>query len=192
MGAFTTEPLPHILDHVERGLDVLPSQFDDSPNLRAYLSALLDQVQVLEDHVQLVLRDRILDDAEGWGLDLWGVLLVEPRADRTDAEYRARLRTKLQQIRSNGEPYRIARVGDELLEATRVELRLLDDELVLTYERAAGIASATLEAEVLADVLRMASAGALVVVQVRPPGFYGFDGAEGALPWSEGTWIEAL
>lgn len=192
MGAFTTEPLSHILDHVDRGLEVLPSQFDDSPNLRAFLGALLDGVQVLEDHAQLRLRDTSLDDAVGIGLDWWGVLLIEPRNDRTDAEYRARLRTKLQQLRSNGEPWRIARVGDELLEATRLELRLLDDEVVLSYARAAGVPDTALAAEVLADLLRMASAGSCVTVQVRPPGFFGWDGVDGALPWTEGTWIEAL
>lgn len=192
MADLTTEPLAHILDHVERGLSILPSQFDDSANLRLVLSSILEQTQVVEDHVQLVLRDRDINDARAWGLDLWGVLLIEPRNDRSDADYRARLLTKTQQLRSNGEPWRIARVADELLKATRLELRLLDDELVLSYAREAGIPSAALAFEVLADLLRMASAGSCVTTQIRPPGFFGFDGVDGALPWSQGTWIEAL
>lgn len=192
MGAFSTEPRTHILDHVDRGLAVLPSQFDDPTNLRALMPALLDGVQVIEDHAQLRLRGTSLDNAVGIGLDWWGALLVEPRDDRTDPAYRARLRTKLQQLRSNGEPWRIARVGDELLEATRLELRLLDDELVLSYAREPGVPDTALAAEVLADLLRIASVGSCVTVQVRPPGFFGFDGVDGALPWTWGSWIAAM
>jgi hypothetical protein len=118
------EPLPDgitpaKLDHKAEGLDHLLAQYKEKPRLEAVLSAFLTQVQELENAFYQLWTRRLLQTATGKNLDTLGQILDEPRAGRSDANYRAILAVKILAISSDGQAeqlYSIARamVGESI------------------------------------------------------------------------------
>ena len=84
--------VPFVASWCTRGTSWLLAQFADKPDMRAYLCAVLDEVQALEQavaDVQYVHLD--LRYAFGKSLDDWGELLAYRRDGQTDTQYRLEL-----------------------------------------------------------------------------------------------------
>lgn len=112
--------IAQITDHVARALAILPSQFADATKLRALLTALTAQVQLLDDDAWACIEDRMLDTAEGAQLDQYGKVLGQPRDGLADDDYRALLGIRILANRSNGQADAILRVVAGLLGSDRL------------------------------------------------------------------------
>lgn len=112
--------IAQITDHTARALAILPSQFSDATKLRALLTALTAQVQLLDDDTWACIEDRMLDTAEGVQLDQYGRVLGQPRDGLADEDYRALLGIRILANRSNGQADVILRVVAGLLGADRL------------------------------------------------------------------------
>lgn len=97
----------HIPDHVDRALSNLESQFQDSPNLKAVLRAIVGEVQVLEDATFLSTVDRFLGNATGAQLDQYGRVLGARRGELSDTAYRHILHARILGNRSSGSIVRL-------------------------------------------------------------------------------------
>lgn len=96
--------LATITDHVARTLANLPSRFSASARLRALVSILATECQVLEDTLWDLIADRMLSTAAGVQLDAYGELVGQPRLGGfTDDEYRALISVRIQANRTSGE-----------------------------------------------------------------------------------------
>lgn len=101
-------------DHVARALDRLAEQYRASTKLIGMLSALVQQIQEIDDAEWELATERYLYsdveigvvtpffEAEGVQLDMIGVILQETRGSLTDVEYRLVLRAKVKLMRSSG------------------------------------------------------------------------------------------
>lgn len=97
-----TDPLSHNTSHVSQGLGLLTQMYRDQTNIRALASALLKQVQDLEDAAYAVIIGRWLTNAVGVQLDTIGRIVDEGRQDRDDDLYRQVLRVKIRALRTKG------------------------------------------------------------------------------------------
>lgn len=89
-------------DHVGDGLSKLLAQFQGLPRYTAFVTALLKQIQKLEDVLwDLYLGDWI-DTAEGARLDVLGRLVGETRQGVDDDIYRAFIRARVRANRCTG------------------------------------------------------------------------------------------
>lgn len=82
------------VDHVQKGLDRLPSVWDDKPYALGFMRANLEVLQEIEDILHQLNDERDLDTAIGKQLDVLGALLNTPRAGLLDPEYREVLKAK--------------------------------------------------------------------------------------------------
>lgn len=112
-----SSPIP---DHIAQGLALLPMQLRGKPRLEALLSALLRQVQDLEDATGALLRSRDLRLAEGASLDQLGRLVGEQRNGRNDEDFRRAIQLRVERNNSRGEPDRLIRVVRELTGSSTV------------------------------------------------------------------------
>lgn len=88
--------------HVKEGLDRLLSQYAEKPIFRAWLTAYLKQVQLLEDATYDVIVLRLLDKATNAQLDALGRIVGEKRKGRDDETYRTFIRARIYINRSQG------------------------------------------------------------------------------------------
>ena len=90
-------------DHVEEGIGNLIEQFKEKPNLRSYLTALLIQVQEIEDALNEVLTET--DDVDiiiGQQLNNIGLVVGEGRFGRNDLQYRTAIKARILLNQSTG------------------------------------------------------------------------------------------
>lgn len=102
--------LSHRTNHVEAGLARLVEQLKDKPKLFALVSALLVQVQGVEDALWQLYTLRSIDTAEGHALDVIGKIVDEPRNAFDDAAYRQHIRARIRASLSSGTVRDILRV----------------------------------------------------------------------------------
>jgi hypothetical protein len=114
-----------LLKHIVRGLARRLTQFKRAQNWAALLSALLEEIQELEEAAVGILEARNLDDATGDHLDLWGRLVGEYRLGKTDVDYRRFIKARLLRNTSQGNPDRQIVVLDLLTNPTRIILEEL-------------------------------------------------------------------
>ena len=110
-----------ITTHVVDALNRLLQQYKDKDSIRAIVSAKTEQDQVLEDVFQDLENFRGIDTATGVQLDGLGDILGIERQGLNDEDYRARLKVKVVQNVSNGEPDRLINVYRFLLNATQIQ-----------------------------------------------------------------------
>lgn len=84
----------HNAQHVAEGIGHLIDLFRYGPRHQAAVSAVLEEVQELEDAIVDVLGAFDPDTAVGQALDFLGRLVGEPRLGRSDDEYRAGIRVR--------------------------------------------------------------------------------------------------
>lgn len=80
--------VPVKVDHVEEGLNRLPSQWSESEKIRGLLESWLNRANELEDLLFDMLENRGLFEAKGENLDIIGALFGVARDGRSDDEYR--------------------------------------------------------------------------------------------------------
>lgn len=88
--------------HAAQAESLLLYQFQDSDNLKAFLAALIDRVQEIEDALDPMIEARDLDNADTDRLDGIGAILHVSRSGRSDGAYRLRLRAEIKVNSSNG------------------------------------------------------------------------------------------
>jgi hypothetical protein len=82
-------------------LDRLPAQFR-KPRIQAFVRALANQIQKLEQTDYDLWFRRMLDNAEDVDLNNLGAIVGEERQGRLDDEYRRYIRARIKVNRSNG------------------------------------------------------------------------------------------
>lgn len=81
-------------DHVGKGLGLLTGD-NRKKNIKAIASVGLRQTQKIENAIFDVINSRLLDNAVGVQLDLWGKIVGQPRGNYGDTAYRAAIRIKI-------------------------------------------------------------------------------------------------
>lgn len=103
-------PLTRITDHVTRALATLPSQWRDSPKVRALVSVLAKPDQDLEDTAWDLYSKRGVETAEGVQLDILGKLVGQLRLGLSDDDFRRLIRVRILANRAGGRADTITRV----------------------------------------------------------------------------------
>lgn len=107
-------------NHVEEAINHLIELFRDGPRNQAILHVLLGQFQEIENVIWDLLTAFDLDTAVGAQLDILGVILNEPRAGRTDEDYRAALRVVILVYKSNGKLPEMLEISQKLVPAADI------------------------------------------------------------------------
>jgi hypothetical protein len=95
--------IPYQPDYETDALEsVLLSQFRDKPTIRAFVAAMSEGSQLLEDEIYDLVGQLDLDTATGFGLNLLGGRVFEQRRGLSDDEYRAIIRGKIRALRGGG------------------------------------------------------------------------------------------
>jgi hypothetical protein len=174
-----------IFDHIAQALEVLLSQFADSPRLQAFIEVLLTQVQELEDEANAVLSTS-LDNSEGDALDQYGALVGEPRDGLSDEEYRKFILVRIRANRSNGNPEVIAGILADL-SGGAVKYRLLYPASYALDYQLDQPGDASLRSRWVKVLESVTPAGVLLAEVVESgPNAFGFEGDETALGFGEG------
>jgi len=113
-------PPYHREDYIEHALEGLPGHLQGLANYTAYLTALVGEIQEVEDACWSLIADRMLDSAKGAQLEQYGELLTERRDGLADDDYRAILRAKIASNTSEGTPEDLIKVATLAAGATRV------------------------------------------------------------------------
>ncbi len=104
-------------DNEDRALDRKIEQFKgDKPVLDGLIRTFVTQVKDWETVFWEVINARLLDNAEGAQLDIWGKLVAEPRENRSDADFKTAIRLRLRVQRSQGKMRDLFDVTDALLD----------------------------------------------------------------------------
>jgi hypothetical protein len=115
----TLYPIP---DHEERGLALLVSQFQNSPNIKAIIRIFSKQIQEIQDQLAKLYYERSLETAVGAQLDGLGEILVLPRITGEDDEsYRLRLRFRGYSLYYSGTPEQVLAALKGLTEANLIQ-----------------------------------------------------------------------
>lgn len=115
--------LTPIDNHEELALERLREQYKDRPKLQAFIRSMVSEIQELEDAFQALAVERGLDEAEGLQLDNLGDIVGLDRiTGESDDDYRVRLRAKIAQNISQGEPEAVMTLMALLVGASMVVL----------------------------------------------------------------------
>lgn len=117
-------------EHVVEALDRLLEQFKHRPNLEALISALIAQVQDIENSAFDLYLQRWVDSAVGVNLDNLGELVGQPREGRLDGEYRRWIKARILVNRTNGH-------GDDLIRIAELVIGTLENFELTEYYPAA-------------------------------------------------------
>lgn len=82
-------------DYAEKFIPKLAGQFENSPKVKALVSAILSFFNDLENEADLLKAERWIDTAIGKQLDGCGSIVGEPRNGREDDEYRDAIRFRV-------------------------------------------------------------------------------------------------
>ena len=93
-----------ITNHVDVALGNLLQQYKEKPKIAALVTAIVGPVQTVEDAVNGMLTLRTIDGAVGVQLDKIGVIVGQARSGSTDDAYRIRIKIRIIQNLSQGEP----------------------------------------------------------------------------------------
>ena len=113
----------NIPNHVQKSIERLLQQYKDKPVIKALIESFVEQVQFIEDALTDLNDNRSINTAIGVQLDRLGDILGIDRNGLSDEDYRARLKIKIVQNISNGEPDRLINVYSFLLGATQVQFQ---------------------------------------------------------------------
>jgi hypothetical protein len=108
-----------ITDHIKRAIGLL-TEFDEAENVKVILSALVSQVQDLENLTYSTIVDRYYSTASGVNLDAWGVIVGEPRDGLTDEEYRRFIEARIQTNKTSGDIPTLLTVAQIITNSVRV------------------------------------------------------------------------
>lgn len=176
-------------------------QFRAKPKMRALVEGVIGpQIQDLEDILQVILANRILTSASGFGLDVWGELFGVPRSGRTDAAYRSAIELAAARDRNSGTAEQIIEITGTLTSAARVYLDEYKTRAIRLYFRGATISNDR-AAELVADADGLAAGGVKVdKLSLQPAGdYFGWSGDPDSGGWGTvedtatgGAWTKLL
>jgi hypothetical protein len=110
-----------ILNHIAQALARLRQQYKGKPRTEALIRAFNADAQPLEDLFQSLASERTLENSEGLQLDNMGDIIgIDRLSGESDEDYRFRLRAKIAQNVSQGEPEAIIALASLLLGAEKV------------------------------------------------------------------------
>jgi len=107
----TAHKIKLVSDRVERAKALLLSQFKDSPNINAFLEALVDELQVLENTITGVQEARTLQGSKGWWLDRIGEELKVSRGNYGDNDYKTAIKIAMAKKTSSASKEDIERIA---------------------------------------------------------------------------------
>lgn len=91
-----------IENYVERAAGRLFHQYEKSPNILAIQATIVEPLQDLENDNHILYKRLVIGEMSGVQLDLIGELVKQPRYGLPDAQYRARLYSKIAVNNSTG------------------------------------------------------------------------------------------
>ena len=115
--------MTYILTHVEDAENRLLHQYKDQPNIKALIDALVFPIQDIEDSLNDLNLNRGVTYAVGVQLDRLGDIVGIKRFGMTDEIFRTRIRIKIIQNLSEGEPERLIQVYGALLSSSLVQIQ---------------------------------------------------------------------
>lgn len=170
-----TEILTHVADAKRR----LIQQYKGKPIIATLITAFVQEFQNLETVGKDLNEDRSVDTATGTNLDRLGAIVGQPReSGQSDADYRIRIKSKISQNISQGEPERLIEVFKTLKAPT---LTILEEHFpaAVAIESDATFADQD-EANLIIDILERTAAAAVRVDEVvvfDPTEAFAFAGA---------------
>jgi hypothetical protein len=173
-------------NHVDEAIDNLISLFKTKPNFRALITALVNQIQDLENAGFELLLERGLETAIGTQLDGVGSILNVLREGRSDDIYRIAIKARILLNSNNGSPeeiidvlYLVSNIDIDFTEYYPAALTAMITEGI-TYEEAEAFHNILQEA-------KLAGVGAhLIWGEDDPAGWLRFDVGPG---WDQGRWV---
>lgn len=184
--------VPNKPDHIEVGLAMLESQFDDSPNLRGLIRACLRFLQDIEDMIFETWADRLLETAAGAQLDQYGDVLGAPRNGLGDVAYRRILRVQILANLSSGSIDRLLQIWKALEATDEVDADEYDPRTVIYSAVRATVSSATERARTKGMMLSAKKGGIEVQLIEATDGYFGFKDDPDAEGFGEGEFAEVL
>lgn len=158
-----------ITNHVDRALARLRSQYQGKPKIEAFVTALLEPIQDLEDALWTLYVGRILDTATFAQLDAIGYIVGEPRLGRIDDDYRRFIRARIKTNRSNGLHEELLAITRLVLDDETAELELVPQHPASLLLRITGTIITDEVAEILLDFLRdSVAAGVRLILEYIP------------------------
>ncbi len=112
----------YIPDHVARAQSLLIEQFKRKQRINELVAVYVEPFQELENVFSDLYRFRTISSAYGAQLDIIGEIVGQPREGRTDTEYRAAIRFRIQLNRSSGQPDTVSDALRFFTDATQVRL----------------------------------------------------------------------
>lgn len=109
-----------ITNHIQKAIDRLWQQYKGVTSVENYFTALTEEAQEIEDQLKKLFEERNLETAVGKQLDRIGEVVGQDREGLTDEPYRLRIKIKIIQNLSEGEPERVIQVYKFLLNASWV------------------------------------------------------------------------
>lgn len=151
--------------HTADAVGHLAEQFQNSDDLKAFLSATVDRLQDLEDALYPVLATRGIDNMTGDRLDGLGAIVDVPRGGRTDDEYRLRIRAELAILKSVG-------INRDLIQTLQLLLAMATPDIEVDeyypktiFLRPRNFDASAVDMDLVADLMRRAApAGTLLQV----------------------------
>jgi hypothetical protein len=174
-----------IEDHVDRGLDRLPSQFKDKPKLAAYLTVLMTPFQPLEDALWQLLTERNIDNAVGVQLDQIGTIVGLGRISADDEVYRRHLRAQILTNKSDATVNDLIRIVRLLLDDDDATVKVAGQNNASVIVRVFGVSISEDLEDIILDFLQRARAGGVRLILESTSA----DVAD-ALIWGVGNWGE--
>jgi len=184
--------IDYIFDHVARAEANLESQFQNSPNLKAVLRAIVGEVQALEDAIYSTTVDRFLENARGVQLDQYGRVLGAGRGGLSDNAYRQILSARILGNRSSGSIARLLDIYRILNGGGEVDVDQVYPNTLIFY--ALHPQSTTAEQRRrIRDWMRAAKkAGVSLKLIEAPDDYFGFFADPNALGFSQGRFAGAI
>ena len=113
----------HVTNHLDIALGNLLQQYSDRPKIRGLLTALIGPLQTFEDSMIALPALTSVNGALGVQLDRLGVIVGQPRGGLTDEPYRIRIKIRIIQNISQGEPDTLIAVYQALTGSNSVQIQ---------------------------------------------------------------------
>lgn len=172
-------PITQVTTHEADALARLPGWLNDSVNLQAFLTVLVEPYQAIEDALIDLLDGHSIDTAVGVQLDVIGKILDMARvsAGEADADYRIRLYGRSAELSRSGEPETL--ISTWLIIWTAVKIYYVDVVGIATFELTAEVVTDPADSDQDAAALEAISTakaggvGAVLQVVESIPFLYG-------------------
>ncbi len=158
--------ITQITDHTAAALARLPQQFKDKPKLAAFISALVDPIQDLENAMWQLLTERAISTAVGAQLNAIGLIVNQPRIGLSDDAYRRYLRARIAVNRSDGVDENLIRISRLILNDTDATLEIDNQGPAAVVVRIGSVSITSELAEILNSFLQDAKkSGVRLIVE---------------------------